>query len=199
MRGMQILKEGDVGHALAPDRGRVSVRYEYRDLRLESGVEVRDVLVGVDVETEEVLVVPAQSTPKIKRARERVKESVLTVRVPRELDDVLLLIADRLGADPSRFSPALIRLYLDEAIETPSLAERLRQLSATTIARQPARGRITVRAEPEMLRRLKDVAADQGVTQSDLVRGAVLAAKEDVLDGEGGRRAGRLRGIARAV
>ncbi|WP_425154535.1 hypothetical protein [Candidatus Palauibacter sp.] len=67
---MKMLREGDCGYALAPGRGRVKVVYEYRTIQLEkSDATVRDVLVGVDAETGEVLTVPAQSTPKLKAAR----------------------------------------------------------------------------------------------------------------------------------
>ena len=64
---MKILREGDRGYALAPERGRVEIVYEYRTVALEkSKATVRNVLVGVDAETGEVLTVPAQSTPKLK-------------------------------------------------------------------------------------------------------------------------------------
>lgn len=72
---MKILREGDRGYALAPERGRVEIVYEYRTVALEkSKATVRNVLVGVDAETREVLTVPAQSTPKLRAAREAKKE-----------------------------------------------------------------------------------------------------------------------------
>ena len=68
---MKNLPEGDRGYALAPERGRVEIVYEYRAIELEkSKATVRNVLVGVDTETGEVLTVPTQSTPKLKAARE---------------------------------------------------------------------------------------------------------------------------------
>ena len=73
---MRILQEGDRGSALSPTRGQVQIVYEYRDIELESGISVRDVLVGVDATTGEILTLPAQSTPKIKRARDGAKERV---------------------------------------------------------------------------------------------------------------------------
>lgn len=80
---MKILREGDRGYALAPTRGRVEVVYEYRPIKLEqTGVTVKEVLVGVDVETGEVLTVPAQSAPKLRAARDARKEKVMSVRVP---------------------------------------------------------------------------------------------------------------------
>ncbi len=66
---MKIIQAGEKGVALAPERGKVPVAFEYRDLILDSGVVVRDVLVGVAEDTGEVLTIPAQSTPQIKLAR----------------------------------------------------------------------------------------------------------------------------------
>ena len=74
---MKILREGDRGYALAPERGRVEIVYGYRTVELEaSKTTVRNVLVGVDAETGEVLTVPAQSTPKLKAARDAIARAV---------------------------------------------------------------------------------------------------------------------------
>ena len=68
---MKVLRDGDHGYALAPERGRVEIVYQYRTVELDKSTPtVRNILVGVDVETGEVLTVPAQSTPKLKAARE---------------------------------------------------------------------------------------------------------------------------------
>ncbi|WP_428275453.1 hypothetical protein [Candidatus Palauibacter sp.] len=67
---MKILREGDRGYALARERGRVEVVYEYRTIKLEkSNATVTNVLVGVDAETGEILTLPAQSTPRLRAAR----------------------------------------------------------------------------------------------------------------------------------
>lgn len=67
---MKIMQEGDRGCALARERGRVEIVYEYRTIKLEkSNATARNVLVGVDAETGELLTVPAQSTAKLKAAR----------------------------------------------------------------------------------------------------------------------------------
>lgn len=80
---MKTLREGDRAYALAPERGRVEIVYEYRAVELEkSKATVSNVLVGVDAETGEVLTVPAQSTPKLKAAREAKKKEVKSVRTP---------------------------------------------------------------------------------------------------------------------
>lgn len=197
---MRMFREGDTAFALAPKRGRVPIRYEYRDIRLDSGVRVEDVLVGVDVETGEILTIPAQSTPKIKSARERLKEETLAVRISPELDDVLWLVSDYYEVNCSKFSPALIRFYLDEASDSPPLARRLCRLSRQALAGHKLRKRMTVRFDTELLKRVRLLTRDlEDATWSDLVRGAIVAAKEDVLDGRAKRRGEKLKAVASAI
>lgn len=196
---MKILKEGDRSAALAEGRGRVGIVYEYRDITLDSGVRVRNVLVGVDEETGEVLTIPAQSAPKIRSAREGLKDATFTVRLPSELDDLLWLVSDHFRVNPSKFTPALIRFYLDEATEKPGLARRLVRLAEGPLARQKLTQKVTLRTRSRLLEKVRTIAERNDSTQSDLVRGAVIAAKEDVIDGKAKRRADRLRSLAAAV
>ena len=198
---MKILREGDRGHALAPERGRVEVVYEYRTIELEkSKAVIRNVLVGVDPETGEVLTVPAQSTPKLKTVREAKKERVLSIRMPRELEDALHLIADRCRATPRQFAPALIRHYLARASSDRNVAHRLCKSSTDPLAAGACRANLRLRVQPELFRWMSEFeAADADVTKSDLVRGAIVAAKEDVLDLRSEERRRELGVIARAI
>lgn len=196
---MKFIEEGSTGVALAPERGRVPVVYEYRDLTLDSGLVVEEVLVGVDVETREVLLVPAQSTPRIKLARQAAKEETFSVRIPRELNDVLWGVSYELGANPTKLVSALIRFYLHEATDRRSMALRLKKLSASVLAAKASRTKLTLRSDSELLKRVKRVEERESVTRSALVRGAVIAMKEDVFDRPRKGRLAQLRAIAEAV
>lgn len=198
---MKILREGDRGYALAPERGRVEVVYEYRTVELEkSNATVRNVLVGVDAETGEVLTVPAQSTPRLKAARDATKEKAMSVRMPRELDDVLHLVADHYHAAPKQFASAVIRYYLTLASSDADMARRLSALSKSRLATGRCRKNLRLRVQPELLVWLREVTvATEGATRSDLVRGAIMAAKEDVLDDRARQRQRALGAIAQAV
>ena len=77
---MRIIQEGERGVALSPKLGRVPVVYKYRDLVLDSGIHVSDVLVGVHEDTDQVLAIAAQSTPRIKEARKGSKDEVVEAR-----------------------------------------------------------------------------------------------------------------------
>lgn len=198
---MRILRAGDRGVGLAAGRGRVPIVYEYRTMHLEaSDVDVSNVLVGVCETTGEILVIPAQSAPKLKEAREAVKDETFPVRLPAHLGDVLWLLADHFDVGTKKFLPALIRYYLGEAVRDRRLARRLARLSESGLALEGPKLRMTLRAAPELVRKVDGLVADlDGVSRSDLVRGAILAAKEDVLDGKTTRRKEALRAVAIAV
>lgn len=196
---MQILKEGDTGQALAKGRGRVAIEYRYRTLELDSGIRAEDVLVGMDPETGEVLSIPAQSTPKIREARAVTKEQTLPVRIPGELDDIVWLVSAEMEANPSKFGPAAVRYYLDEAVRNDGLARRLGALSQGRLARSRTRKKMTLRTDRDLVANITVVGRKVGVSRSDLVRGAVVALGEDVLDGKAPRRREKLRAVARAL
>ncbi len=198
---MKILLEGDRGHALVPDRGRVGVIYQYRAVELEeTGVKVENVLVGVDAETGDVLTIPAQSTPKLKAARSARKEVVMSVRVPRELCDVLHLVAEYLHTEADQFTPALIRYYLAAAATNESLARRLGKLSKSRLATGKLEESLRLRIRRDLHDSVGRIASStEGVNKSDLVRGAILAAKQDVLDGGAPARQRKLEAVAQAV
>ena len=197
---VKIIQEGEKGVALSPELGRVPVVYEYRDLTLDSGTTVRSVLVGVHEESGEVLVVPAQSTPRIKEAREAAKEKTLEARVPRELEDILALLAEHYSVTPKKFSPAVIRFYLHSAASSPPLARRLDRLSRVRLAHGKRSARIRVRCEAALSEHVARMAAVFAQSnQSDLMRGAIIAAKQDVLDNRAKKRSQQLEAVAAAV
>jgi hypothetical protein len=196
---MKFIEEGTRGVALAPGRGTVAVVFEYRDLPLDSGAVVRNVLVGVDEVTGEVLTVPAQSTPRIRLARQAVKDETFSVRIPHELNDVLWGVSAELGANPAKLGAALIRFYLREAADSRTVARRLKRLSLSDLAAKPSKARLTLRSDADLLDRVDQVVVREGVSRSDLVRGAVVAAKEDVFDRPRKGRLAQLKAIAEAV
>ena len=199
---MKILREGDRGKALAPDgRGWVPITYRYRTLRLDkSGVDVPNVLVGVDNETDEILVVPRQSTPRLRAARGLVKELVIQVKIPHELDDVLVVLADHFEAAPNKFIPALLRYYLQEALDSRQLAGRLVRLARAPLASGRTGARVSFRSSGDLKQRISLAAkSTPGANVSVLTRGAILAAKEDLLDGKSESRKEKLAAVAQAL
>lgn len=196
---MKIIEEGTRGFALAPERGKVPVVFEYRDLTFPAGVVVKDVLVGVAEDTGEILTIPAQSSARIQLAGRSAKDEMFSVRIPFELNDVLWAVAHEFGANPTKFNAALIRFYLHEATDSRAMARRLKKLSASDLAAKSSKTRLTLRSDSSLLDRVKEVGEREGVSRSALVRGAVVAMKEDVFDRPRKGRLAQLRAIAEAV
>lgn len=198
---MRILREGDPGEGLCSKcRRRVAIRYTYRTVNLErSEVDVPDVLVGVCQTCGETVSIPAQSTPKLKEARQE-KTVVLNVRIPHHLDDVLRMLADRFEAPPWSFCSGLVRFYLHELAENEAFARRIKRLGESDLASGPAATRLSVRTSQGLATAAWARARKVGIrTRTEMLKGLILAAYEDVLQGRAPRRAEVLEGIAAAA
>ncbi|MBB4639299.1 hypothetical protein [Longimicrobium terrae] len=197
---MHFWKEGDRSEAICERcEKRVVTRFEPRTLRLEqSAIDVPNVLVGVCTECGETASVPAQSTPKIKEARERRKAETLEARIPLHLDDMLHALADYFHTAVEGFRADLLRFYMREVADDAAFAERVRSLASSELAGGRARSRISLRAPTALLEQARASAAQAGMSDAELIRGIIVAAKEDVLEAGSPARVARLGGAAQA-
>lgn len=198
---MRIVRDGERGKGMCPEcRKRVAIRYAYRSVRLErSEVEVSNVLVGVCETCAETVSIPAQSTPKLKEAREE-KTVVLNARMPPHLDDVLRLLADHFDAPSCSFCPGLVRFYLHELADNEGFARRIRRLAESDLAGGPATTKLSIRVSGKLTSSAWERAREAGIrTRTDMLKGVILAGYEDVLEGRAPRRAKLLEGIAAAA
>lgn len=164
-----------------------------------SEIDVPGVLVYVCDRCDSVVALPAQSSARLYEAKQPRKEEQLEARIPTHLEDVIYMLAYDFQASVQTFRPALLRFYLVELTKDPALAERARQLAASELADAPARARVSLRVPTELLAAAREAARGAGIARdSDLVRGLLLAAKEDVLDGRHPERVLRLGGAAQA-
>lgn len=162
-------------------------------------MDVAGVLMGVCDRCDNIVTIPAQSTPRIREARVPLKEEQLEARIPSHLEDVIYLLARDFAAPVQAFRPAVLRFYLAELMRDPALAERVRLLAESDLADAPARTRVSLRVPAELLEDARSAARAAGIARdSDLVRGLLLAAKEDVLDRCHPERIARLSGAAQA-
>jgi hypothetical protein len=198
---MHLWKEGDTSEAICRTcQKRVRTRFAVRRYTLhESGVEVPDLLVAVCTECDGVAAIPAQSSPRLKEARERKKAEGLEAKIPSHLDDVIHLLADHFATAVAAFRPDLLRFYLGEVISDEAFAARVKTLAGSELAGGRARMRVSLRAPEEMLQAARERGRSAGIdTDADLIRGILLAAKEDVLEGATPERVLRLSGAAQA-
>ncbi len=198
---MKILKGGDKGEAICDACSRrVTTTYEYRSVHLDrSDVDVDDVLVGVCDRCDQIVSIPSQSTPKLKEERLE-KRTLVNYRLPRHLDDVLRLIADELDASTASFSPLVLRFYLREIQQDQAFARRVARLAKTDLAHGRAETRLAFRLSEDLLSSAWANARNVGIrTKTDMVKGLIVAAKEDVLESRAKGRRRTLRGIAATV
>lgn len=196
-----LTKEGDSRSAVCPHcKHLVQTRAAVRTYHLqESGIDVPGVLLNICERCDHVATIPAQSTPRIREARVPSKEEQLEARIPTHLEDVIYLLARDFAVPVQAFRPAVLRFYLAELMRDPALAERVRLLAKSDLADAPARARVSLRVPAELLEDARAQARAAGIAKdSDLVRGLLLAAKEDVLDRRHPERIMRLSGAAQA-
>jgi hypothetical protein len=160
------------------------VTYRYRPVALpQTGIEVPDVLVSVCDVCDRTVGIPAQSLPKVQVARERATRSV-EARIPKELDDALGIISDRLHARPDAFRGALIRYYVTRIARDPAVARHVCELARSHEADGTPGGRISTRIEVNILGEATQRVRALGLRyESDMYRGIILAALLDTFDG----------------
>jgi hypothetical protein len=196
-----LTKEGNRGiggcEHCGPD---VETRLQVRTYHLQqSNIDVPGALLDVCTVCGSTVAIPAQTTPRIGEARVPLKEEQLEARIPTHLEDVLYLLARDFAAPVQAFRPAVLRFYLAELMRDPGLAERVRLLAESELADAPTRARVSLRVPAELLEDARAAARAAGIGRdSDLVRGLLLAAKEDVLDRRHPERIARLSGAAQA-
>jgi hypothetical protein len=198
---MYLVKEGDQSEAVCRHcKAIVTTTYRTRTYRLvTSGVDVPGALVAVCDLCDNVATIPAQTTPRIGEALQRRKEESLEARIPTHLEDVIRLLADHYEAPVQTFRPGLLRFYLREMASDPEFAERVSTLARSEMAKAPARARVSLRTPEPLLSEAREQARRAGIeTDAEMLRGILLAAKEDVLDGADRERTLRLGGAAQA-
>ena len=196
-----LAKEGNTKQAICPHcKDLVNTHAQVRTYHMhERGINVPGVLLNICERCDQVATIPAQSSLRMLEARVPLKEEQLEARIPTHLEDVIYLLAWEFAAPVQAFRPAVLRFYLAELMRDPALAERVRLLAASDLANAPARARVSLRVPAELLEDARAAARAAGIAKdSDLVRGLLLAAQDDVLDRRHPERIQRLSGAAQA-
>ena len=176
VKAKRFLKAGDVSRAICPHcKAMRDTVYQYRQVLLgKAKVPVPNVLVGVCRACDRTISLPAQSTPRIKQARERdIKEQ--NARIPLELEDRLNMMAYSLDIRPEPFKGAVCRYALSRVVKDKRFAQRVWKNAVSDDAKGTPGGRVKFRAESSLPREAKAVALDAGIGDlSTILRGAIL-------------------------
>ena len=94
----------------------------------------------------------------------------------------------------------MIRYYLTSASHNAGLTRRIGRLSKDRLASGRLERNLRLRVDRDLHDWVSTTAAStEGVNQSDLIRGVIVAVKQDVLEGRAKRRRKELEAIALAV
>lgn len=180
---MKLLREADKSKAICPEcKGLRTTTYLRRDVpfRHRDGT-VSGVLAAVCDECDTVVGIPQQSVPRISKALDHARHP-LEARLPRHLIDALNLTLHVLVGGPSKGAGVLLRYYLERVGENPDALARLRELATTDEAKGKGDDRLSVKLDDRYTALLKQLAETTGLTKTNVVRGIVVQAKQDVLD-----------------
>lgn len=194
-------RAGDRSRAICEHcEGVVETRFEYRTYPLNKPrVDVPGVLVAVCTVCDAIVAVPYQSSPRLNEAR-KAAEAPLEARIPRHLEDVLAVVASHYGRNDSEFRSVIVRFYLHALGESDALARHIRDLARDDLARGLADERLSLKVQKPVLARAWDSARNAGMrSKTDMVKGAIIAAAEDLDSREGRKRRDALTEMAASV
>jgi hypothetical protein len=172
----RFLKAGDVSRAICPHcKAMRETVYQYRSVFLNTTkVSVPSVLVGVCRVCDRTISLPAQSTPRIKEARER-EITEQNARIPLELEDRLNMMAYSLDIRLEPFKGALCRYALSRVITDKRFAQRVWKNAVSAEAKGTPGGRVKFRSAASLPREAKAIALEAGIDDlSTILRGAIL-------------------------
>jgi len=136
---MKLYNAGDTSKAICETcQDLVETTFFYRDVPFDDGSGiVKDILASVCNSCGEVVAIPAQSMPAIRRARERV-EIPLEAQVPVSDIEVLDAAATRISNHAStRHRKLLLAYYARKMARDPQSGERIKQLFLEVKAARP--------------------------------------------------------------
>jgi hypothetical protein len=181
MKAPKLWRPGDASHAVCPTcKALRNTTFRCRDVPLEASKTVaKDVLVAVCDACGSMASVPHQSAPRLYQARLEARKK-LEARIPRHLQDALLVIALELRAEPKPFGGAVVRYYLRQALQHPRVARRVVRLARSADAQGRADARLSFAVNESWYDRFQATLPGEAVPdRSALVRGAIVALQQD--------------------
>lgn len=178
---MKIYRVGDTQKAICDlCESLESVTFKLRDVPFNDGSGmVKNVLVGVCDQCNEVCLLPHQSTPAVRTQLEAHRKPVES-RLPAHLIDILSLAAEQVGGSTD-FVPALIKFYIHRLAADKAAAQKLAGLLASDLARGKADKRLSIKGRQVVDDLSKLQASTRICNKTDLIKGVILRINEDIL------------------
>lgn len=186
---MKLYSAGDKSKAICETcQDMVETTFLYRDVPFDDGTgTVKDILASVCDRCDQVVAVPAQSLPAIRRAREKVEVS-LEAQVPASDIEILDAAATRISERASvRHRKFLLAFYVRKMVRDPQGAERIKQLFLEAKATKPKatvripRKRLSFKVSHDFEEEFAALAKISGLKKTQVLRGVVHEIRSDLV------------------
>lgn len=194
---MKIYKVGDKQKAVCEScQSLTEATFMLRDVPFSDGSGVvKNVLVGV-CDCGEVMLIPHQSTPAIKKQLDAQKKAVET-RVPAHMVDMLNLASMELGGSTD-FSNALIKFYLHNLSEEKTSLRGLSKYLESDLAKGAAQKRISLKGK-QVSQEIDSIKIKTNISSTtDVLKAVVLKINDDVFVHPKAKLIKSLKGVAAA-
>ena len=195
---MKIYKVGDKQKAVCEScQSLTGATFMLRDVPFSDGSgTVKNVLAGVCDSCNEVVLIPHQSTPAIKKQLDTQKKAVET-RVPAHMVDMLNLASMELGGSTD-FSNALIKYYLHNLSEQKTSVKGLIKYLESDLAKGVAQKRISLKGR-QVSKEIDNIKFKTSIgSTTDVLKAVVLKINDDVFVHPKTQLINSLKGVAAA-
>ena len=195
---MKIYKVGDKQKAVCEScQSLTDATFMLRDVPCSDGSgTVKNVLAGVCDSCNEVVLIPHQSTPAIKKQLDTQKKAVET-RVPAHMVDMLNLASMELGGSTD-FSNALIKYYLHNLSEQKTSVKGLIKYLESDLAKGVAQKRISLKGR-QVSKEIDNIKFKTSIgSTTDVLKAVVLKINDDVFVHPKTQLINSLKGVAAA-
>ena len=162
-----------------------SATFRYDTLTLDDGLKVPDAMLAFcDVCGSRVAM--AQQSAHLVRRAHHIKRKKTSLRLPRVLSDLASLLVSDAGGDPSQTAApelvlkAMLATLLDHPERRELWAQRMTELRSDPILAQPSEKKINLGLTPRLLEELATLQEVSHLTQSQVIRMTLLAARADL-------------------
>jgi hypothetical protein len=197
---MRFVKEGEKSKAVCDNCGLTTITYALRDLDFsdKSGT-VKDVLAGVCDTCNEVIVIPAQSTPQIKTEYNKVRKSI-EIRVPAHYVDILNQACQKIDSNlDESFFKVLVIFYIHSLSLGEISAKDIEKLLKSDIAKAKSSKRLSFKITQKTEKDFVNLISMFGLkSKSDVVKGIILKINEDIVQPKQPKYLNKLKSLATA-
>ena len=197
---MRIVKEGDTRQVICPTCGRGEATYLLRDVDFsdKSGT-VKNILAAVCDKCQQVVSIPAQSTPKVKAEYNKVRTS-FEVRLPAHYLDILNVATQKINPYLNdAFNRSLILYYVHTLSSESYDKTDLSKILDSDLAKAKASKRLSMKINPFQLDEINSIMEKQKLKKNtEVIKAVILKINDDIVQDGKPEQISELRKVAAA-